>query len=101
MRRLTNDAFAEIHPSWSPDGRSIAFSTDRFSTNLRDLRAGNLRLATIDVASGDVRPLGGFEDAKNIDPQWTTDGRGVYFVSDRRGSRTSTGSTPTPGRPRR
>jgi hypothetical protein len=101
MRRLTNDAFAEIHPSWSPDGRSIAFSTDRFSTNLRDLRAGNLRLATIDIASGEIRPLGGFEGAKNIDPQWTADGRSVYFVSDAAGSRTSTGSTSTPGRPRR
>jgi len=85
MRRLTTDEFAELHPSWSPDGRSIAFSTDRFSTNVRDLRAGNLRLATIDVASGEVRALGGFEDGKNIDPQWTADGRGLYFVSDRRG----------------
>jgi Tol biopolymer transport system component len=85
MRRLTNDAFAEIQPSWSPDGRAIAFSTDRFSTNLRDLRAGNLRLATIDLGSGQVRALGGFEEGKNIDPQWTPDGRGLYFVSDRRG----------------
>jgi len=85
MRRLTNDAFAEIHPAWSPDGASIAFSTDRFTTNLRDLRAGNLRLAVLDLSTGQARDLGGFDDAKNINPQWSPDGRALYFVSDRHG----------------
>ncbi len=28
-RRLTNDRFVEMHPTWSPDGRSLAFSSDR------------------------------------------------------------------------
>ena len=31
-RRITSDRFVEIHPTWSPDGRSIAFSTDRDGT---------------------------------------------------------------------
>ena len=99
MRRLTNDAFAEIQPAWSPDGRSIAFSTDRFTTNIRDLRAGNLRLAVLDLSTGQTRELGGFDDGKNINPQWAPDGRALYFVSDRRGISniyrldTDTGST--------
>jgi Tol biopolymer transport system component len=85
LRRVTNDAFSELHPSWSPDGRSIAFSTDRFTSSLATLATGHTRLAIVDVASGNVRTLGGFEDGKNINPQWTPDGRGLYFVSDRRG----------------
>ena len=39
----------------------------------------------LDLASGDVRPAGGFEHAKNIDPQWSADGKALYFVSDRGG----------------
>ena len=29
IRQLTDDAFADLHPAWSPDGRRIAFATDR------------------------------------------------------------------------
>src|SRR5262245_3740771 len=85
LRRVTNDAFAELSPSWSPDGRSIAISTDRFTSNIDNLEDGRMQLALVDVASGQVRPLGGFANAKNIDPQWSTDGSAIYFVSDRQG----------------
>lgn len=85
LRRLTSDAYAELDPAWSPDGRSLAFSTDRFSTDLPALRPGTLRLAIMDLDSGRVREVGGFDGAKNIGPQWSADGRSLYFLSDRHG----------------
>jgi len=85
LKRLTNDAFAELEPAWSPDGKQLAFATDRFTTNLTDLQAGRLRIAIMDVATGDVRDAAGFRDAKNISPQWTKDGRSLFFLSDRQG----------------
>ncbi|HVR70118.1 MAG TPA: BamA/TamA family outer membrane protein [Vicinamibacteria bacterium] len=85
LRRLTDDAFAELQPAWSPDGRTIAFSTDRFTSRLEDLYFGDYRLAALDVATGAVRELPSFAGAKNIDPQWSTDGSSLYFIADRNG----------------
>jgi Tol biopolymer transport system component len=85
LKRLTNDPFAELDPAWSPDSRSIAFSTDRFSTRLQEIETGDLRLAIIDPSTGAVREAGGFPGAKNISPQWSADGRSLFFLSDRQG----------------
>lgn len=85
MRRLTSDAFAEMDPAFSPDGRQIALSTDRFTTKLDVLQPGQPVLAVIDLATGELRRVGGFDNAKNIAPQWTADGRGLIFLSDRGG----------------
>ena len=85
LKRATDDPFAELQPVWSPDGRRIAFVTDRFTTQLETLATGDYRLATIELDSGEIRPLPGFENAKNIDPQWSSDGVSLYFISDRNG----------------
>ena len=85
LKRLTNDPFAEMDPAFSPDGRSIAFATDRFTTKLDVLDIGEPRIAVLDVESGAVREVGGFAGSKNIGPQWTSDGRSLFFLSDRQG----------------
>ena len=85
LRRLTTDSFAEIDPDWSPDGKRIVFSTDRFTTSLDTLKSGDLKLALIEVETGAVTELGGFENAKNIGAQWVEDGKSMFFLSDRQG----------------
>ena len=93
LRQLTNDRFADLQPAWSPDGRTLGFVTDRASgvdsteagSDFQRMRFSRLRLAMIDVASGDIRVLRGLPNAKHINPQFSPDGASVYFVSDHAG----------------
>jgi len=85
LNRLTNDAYADLQPAWSPDGRRIAFATDRFSSTLKTLDIGQYRLALIDPENGHVEQVRAFTNGKNINPQWSPDGRALFFISDRDG----------------
>jgi hypothetical protein len=86
VRRLTADKYADLHPTWSPDGKTIAFVSDRGAdTVLEQLKFTNMRLATIDVASGQVHEIQAFRGAKHINPQWTPDGRSLYFLANPEG----------------
>src|SRR5438093_2669827 len=85
LKRLTNDPYADLQPAWSPDGRRIAFATDRFSSDLNTLDIGAYRLATIDPDTGAIQQVRAFTSGKNINPQWTPDGRALIFISDRDG----------------
>jgi hypothetical protein len=82
LNRLTSDAFADLQPVWSPDGRALAFATDRFTTDLARLRVGRYTVGLIDVATGGMRRLPGFEGARHTNPQWSPDGTSLYFIAD-------------------
>ena len=83
LRRLTNDAYADLEPAWSPDGSLIAFATDRFTTSLDDLSYGDYQLAVIDArGGGQIRQLPHLPNAKHINPQWSPDGKSLYFLGD-------------------
>lgn len=82
VRRLTNDVYADLQPAWSPDGRSLAWVTDRGqATAVENLAFSDKTIATIDIATGTIRELPLFRDAKHISPQWSPDGGSIYFVA--------------------
>ncbi len=85
LQRVTDDAYADLQPAWSPIGNRIAFVTDRFSSDLSELRMGNYRLAFYYPEGGRIEPAPSFPSAKNINPQWSSNGESLYFIADRKG----------------
>ncbi|MGH9466164.1 MAG: peptidase MA family metallohydrolase, partial [Terriglobales bacterium] len=85
VRKLTDDAYAELQPAWSPAGNTIAFVTDRFTTNLADLSHGHYRLALLHVHTGAVQPIPAAESGNQINPQWSPGGKALYYISDASG----------------
>ena len=85
LTELTNDAYAEMQPEWSPDGKEIVLVTDRFTTKLDSLDIGDYQIALFNPQTKEFKQLNNFKNAKNINPQWSKDGNSIYFLSDQNG----------------
>ena len=83
VRQLTNDRYADLQPAWSPDGGQLAFVTDRGpnGTNFETLDFTPGRLGLIEVTSGDIEVLRPFGDALHHNPQFSSDGESLFFIS--------------------
>src|SRR5262249_13324031 len=69
-RRLTNDAALDTDPAWSPDGASIAYSSDR---------GGLMEIWVADVRTGAARELT-HTGVTPTEPSWSPDGSRIAFV---------------------
>jgi Tol biopolymer transport system component len=74
LTRLTRDRDVELSPSWSPDGKRIAFT--------RIDRRGNADIWLLTVATRTVTRLTA-NPADDSDPAFSPNGRDIAFVSDR------------------
>ncbi len=85
IRRATTDAFADLQPSWAPDGRRLVFVTDRFSGDLKTLDFTGYGLAFYELDGGQITPVATGLTGNAVNPQWARDGASIYFVSDSSG----------------
>ena len=85
LERLTHDAFADLEPVVTPDGRSVVFVTERYSTTIEALVRGEPRLAILDFATRTVRPISAFRFGRHLSPQVSADGRRVTFLASPNG----------------
>jgi Tol biopolymer transport system component len=87
LQNMTDDAFGDVHPAWSPDGRWVVFVTERYSSQLatNGMIIGTYDLALLDTATGDIKKFDVLPGARKINPQWASDSKSIFFVSDRNG----------------
>ena len=86
VKQLTNDKFADLQPSWSPDGKTLAFVSDRGAGGgLDQLSYSQMAICTIDVNTEVIRTLPLFANTKHIDPHYSPDGRSLYFIANPEG----------------
>ena len=76
LRRLTRDVGNDTQPAWSPNGKRIAFTSDR---------AGNQDVYTVRPNGRGLRRLTGTA-AEDSAPSWSPNGKRIAFTSDREGN---------------
>jgi TolB protein len=76
LRRLTRDVGNDTQPAWSPNGKLIAFTSDR---------TGNQDVYTVRPNGRGLRRLTG-TPAEDSAPSWSPNGRRIAFTSDREGN---------------
>ncbi len=81
LERLTHDRYEDLDPSFSPDGGSLVFASDRTVFGADGAR----NLFRLDLATGGVDYLtyGAWDDGA---PRWSAADGLVYFASDRDGT---------------
>lgn len=89
LTQLTNDRFSDYAPNFSPDGRSLVFTSDR--TTLEDASDRGVgitySLAIMDLATRRITNIPVFQGANNMNPQFSGNSQQVYFLSNRDGFR--------------
>ncbi len=72
QRNLTDNPFFDGWPAWSPDGKKIAFASNR--------RGHGYQIFVMDADGANPRLLSNTE-GRGTAPRWSPDGKVIYFTN--------------------
>ena len=88
VTQITNDSYSDYAPSYSPDGKKIAFSSDRASIQKNGNNAVHpINLTVYDIESKSLTDVPVFPGANNLNAQFSGDSKRLFFLSNRDGFR--------------
>jgi len=85
VRQITETQGCEYDPSWSPDGKWIAYTATKRDVTTIDSVAEDTHVWVIPSSGGGGREIGAELDRRARSPQWSPDGQSVMFLAGDKG----------------
>jgi dipeptidyl aminopeptidase/acylaminoacyl peptidase len=86
MRQITNTKGCEYEPTWSPDGKWIAYIATKRDVTTIDSVAEDTHVWIIDAAGGNRLELSTALDRRARAPRWSHDSKFIFFMANDRGA---------------
>ncbi|MBA3568001.1 MAG: S9 family peptidase [Pyrinomonadaceae bacterium] len=88
VRQLTQTKGCEYEPSWSPDGKWVAYTATKREVTTIDSVAEDTHVWVVAAAGGGGRELTAQQDRRARSPRWPPDSRSILFLAGDRGKTT-------------
>jgi dipeptidyl aminopeptidase/acylaminoacyl peptidase len=88
VRQLTSTRGCEYEPTWSPDGRFIAYTATTRDVTTIDSVAEDAHVWMLDAQSGNRRELTAEQDRRARSPQWSPDSNSILYLAGDHGRQT-------------
>ncbi len=101
VRQLTDTRNAEYAPAWSPDGRMLAYLGTKRELTSSETTMEDTHVWLMNADGSNRRDIGAQIDNRQAAPQWSPDGRFVYFTVQERGNHSLYRVSTAAGKPER